>query len=316
MTPEQLNTIIEIHFGSHLYRTNTPESDQDYKGVYIPIRREILLGTFEYFYKFDSKEDNTRKNTAGDTDRTFYAIHEFVAQCCKGTVWAIDMLHAPDENCIGLINDTPWHYLRERKKEFVTLELVSSFRDYSAGQLAKYGVKGSRINAAEEFLAWLLFHKDLKKVSEIEEPAPTSLHIQETDDRYNVCNKTFMKNSRIGQAIACLERFLKTYGERAICAREGRHIDWKAASHALRAQFQLLRLLQYPGCDLFPFKDEIIEDIKTVKCGNATWSHIEKVYDGQNYLIDKALENADLPVEVDRQKWELFLINVCDKLAR
>ena len=33
-----------MKFGSHLYGTNTTDSDTDYKGVYMPTKRQILLG--------------------------------------------------------------------------------------------------------------------------------------------------------------------------------------------------------------------------------------------------------------------------------
>ena len=39
-----LNIILKIKFGSHLYGTNTPESDLGIKGVYLPSAHDILLG--------------------------------------------------------------------------------------------------------------------------------------------------------------------------------------------------------------------------------------------------------------------------------
>jgi predicted nucleotidyltransferase len=38
-----MRLIVEMRFGSHLYGTATPLSDLDYKGVYLPDGRDILL---------------------------------------------------------------------------------------------------------------------------------------------------------------------------------------------------------------------------------------------------------------------------------
>ena len=38
-----LNIVVKMKFGSHLYGTSTPLSDTDYKAVYIPEARDIIL---------------------------------------------------------------------------------------------------------------------------------------------------------------------------------------------------------------------------------------------------------------------------------
>src|SRR5262245_57892462 len=38
-----MRLIVEMRFGSHLYGTATPLSDLDYKGIYVPDGRDILL---------------------------------------------------------------------------------------------------------------------------------------------------------------------------------------------------------------------------------------------------------------------------------
>lgn len=43
-----MNKIVELEFGSHLYGTSTPNSDRDYKAIYIPEAIDILLGHVAY----------------------------------------------------------------------------------------------------------------------------------------------------------------------------------------------------------------------------------------------------------------------------
>ena len=39
-----MNLIVKMVFGSHLYGTNTPQSDKDFKGVFMPTNEQIYLG--------------------------------------------------------------------------------------------------------------------------------------------------------------------------------------------------------------------------------------------------------------------------------
>ena len=53
---ENKNFIIKSVFGSHLYGTDTPESDRDYKGIFIPSMEDCVLNqiknTICFFNKF------------------------------------------------------------------------------------------------------------------------------------------------------------------------------------------------------------------------------------------------------------------------
>ena len=39
-----MKTIMKGYFGSHLYGTSTPESDVDFKEIYVPHARDVLTG--------------------------------------------------------------------------------------------------------------------------------------------------------------------------------------------------------------------------------------------------------------------------------
>ena len=43
--PESV-TLVRMQFGSHVYGTNTPASDLDFKAVHLPPARDILLPRF------------------------------------------------------------------------------------------------------------------------------------------------------------------------------------------------------------------------------------------------------------------------------
>lgn len=72
--------LVKMQFGSHVYgTTNLPTSDLDYKAVYIPSIRDIILQRPKNTITSHTKKDYTAKNTAGDidfADEVVYSIYK------------------------------------------------------------------------------------------------------------------------------------------------------------------------------------------------------------------------------------------------
>lgn len=88
--------IVNMLFGSHLYGTNTLNSDKDYKGVFFPTKDQILLGNIPKSFN-ETSGDNFSKNTIEDVDIELFSLHQFIKLACEGQTVALDMLHAPNE---------------------------------------------------------------------------------------------------------------------------------------------------------------------------------------------------------------------------
>src|SRR3989344_9151158 len=91
-----IQTIVILRFGSHLYGTNTPESDLDIKGIYPPSAKEILLQKIAPVLIQSRKKQHGEKNTATDTDYELYSPEKFLLSVAKGQSFALEMLFAPD----------------------------------------------------------------------------------------------------------------------------------------------------------------------------------------------------------------------------
>ena len=78
-------------FGSHLYGLSTPNSDTDYKGIYLPELSELLLGTYKPYINLDTNKNG--KNDSDDVDEEYIALPTFIQLACKGETIAMDMLH-------------------------------------------------------------------------------------------------------------------------------------------------------------------------------------------------------------------------------
>ena len=87
---EQLNIPGDLlyltQYGSHLYGINTENSDLDYRGIFIPKIRDIVL-------KRDVDEYNTELNINNiKVDVKLFSIHKFIRLCSKADTNALDVL--------------------------------------------------------------------------------------------------------------------------------------------------------------------------------------------------------------------------------
>jgi predicted nucleotidyltransferase len=90
-----MNVVVEMIFGSHLYGTATENSDMDYKGVFLPSKRDLFLNRVSKSVNRNTKTDNNGKNTANDIDSEFYSLHYFIELACQGQTAAME------ETCFG-----------------------------------------------------------------------------------------------------------------------------------------------------------------------------------------------------------------------
>ena len=111
-------------FGSHLYGTNTPESDTDYKGIFIPSAKAICLGNIPKSINLSSNQ-GAEKNSAEDIDAEIYSLHHFIHLACKGETVALDMLHTNDD-CLK-VTSTIWMDLQRQRGQFYTKNLKFSY---------------------------------------------------------------------------------------------------------------------------------------------------------------------------------------------
>ena len=232
-----MDIIVKMKFGSHLYGTATENSDVDYKGVFLPYKRDILLGNIPKCYSFTTGSDKS-KNVSNDVDEEIYSLHYFIKLACDGQTVAMDMLHAPEKMLIT--NSSVWRSIVSEKHRFYTKNL-KSFINYARRQASKYAIKGSRLNAASQVLKILKSNNSEKKLRKIWDQLPRIEHCHDAGKdpngmrQYQVCGKIFQESASIGYVIPILEKFYDDYGHRAKLAAENKNIDWKAISHALRA---------------------------------------------------------------------------------
>lgn len=306
-------------FGSKLYGTATPESDTDYKGVFLPSVKNIILQQVPKAMCEHTKKNKESKNTADDFDQEIYSLHYFLKLACAGETVAIDMLHVPLEK-LEVCTDI-WENIYSNRSKFYTKKL-NSYLGYCRTQAAKYGIKGSRLSTVKEFLNFLSeYNNDYTKLIDIYDKVPEIEHLHKVtiencrgnDPRaIEICGKKFMVNSKITQIVHALSSFYNAYGERAKKAEKNEGIDWKAISHAFRAGYQLKEIYE-TGDLIYPLKDaKFLTDIKIGKyhyLNDCIGEKLEQLIDSVYVLADK----SSYPEKVDNEYWDEFILNVYNK---
>ena len=312
---KDLNIVVLMRFGSHLYGTSTPESDEDYMGVFIPTAEQILLGTIPDFIDLDSKKSKKvgEKNTKDDIDCKIYSLGYFFKLCLKGETVALDMIHANEESI--LINTLAWGYVQENRDKIYTRRL-NALVSYCHKQAAKYGIKGSRIADArrvQTFLDNLHSHYGDTKLGDYWKSLPTGEHIKfvmggrdQTEEFYEVCGKKFGKSVYLGYCNAILGRFIVSYGARALQAEKNEGIDWKAVSHAIRFAIQIKSILTEGDELVFPLPQA--EFIRAVKEGKYHYKNIvAPTLENLLTEVDELAENSLLPDKPNREFFDFLL---------
>lgn len=330
-----MRTIFMGVHGSTLYGTNTPESDMDYKGIFIPSPKSIIFGRPDKSYSYTTGGLHS-KNTNEDVDIDMYSLKDFINMCIEGETIAIDMIHSNESNI--LTTSPAWEFIQRNRSKFYTTNM-KAYMGYVRKQAAKYGVKGSRLAALRQvvdvlktipdqhgesiFCADGTLARGFKMVNtrlgKVRDQMPLNEFcefIEQTDASagtqtfYCVLGRKFGMTVSIAEVKKSIYKLWDEYGARARQAEQNQGIDWKALSHALRGGYQLLEI--YETGDLrYPLikADEIL----AVKRGNCQFSYVQQQLEDVVSRVEIAAEQAKrngMPNQVDRSFWDEFILDV------
>lgn len=322
-----MKTLVKIRHGSHLYGLNTPASDTDYKGVFLPSLEEIVQYNVEHERRHSTGSKHG-KNTCEDVDTVFFSLQKFIKMACDGETAVLDMLHVNAEN---LLETSPlWDEIVANRHRFYTKNM-RAFLSYLRKQVSKYGIRGSRLHAMERVLACLdTYGSDVSTTTKLNDPAITG-YLKAVASKYpeyvtlylngfekggkhidkavlQVCESKYDMSCTVDYVAAELQKKYDSYGHRAHLAKQNLGVDFKAASHGLRAGYQLKEI--YETGDLqYPLKKA--KFLLEVKQGQHDYSTVvaptlEALVDEVELLAAK----SDYPEKVDREWWNNFIVRV------
>jgi hypothetical protein len=307
-----VRNIVRVQHGSHLYGTNTPASDLDFKGVHIPSGMAIILQRAENVIDRKTKLSASIKNSSEDTDDQSYSLQKFFGMIAVGDTVATEILFAPDAAIVTA--DSDWAEIQSIGRSLVNRQ-CRGFVGYCRRQAAKYGIKGSRMAACEDIVSLLtdamMEHGTTAKLeviadrlaifsathefSEIEiitSQAGTDVPHLEVVDR----KVPFTASIKVAHEIYA--KVYDNYGARARAAKNNEGIDWKAVSHAVRVARQAIELLT-TGSITFPRPDA--DQLLEIKQGRLPYGAVAEQLEALVEQVEVVAETSILPERSDHR---------------
>lgn len=316
-----MNEIFKTKFGSHLYGTATPASDVDWKSVFIPPARDILLARGqESFTRNDKSDDRSgfqRKNDAGEVDIEFHSLRKFLKLAAEGQTVALDMLFATPLVYSGRLDGTSsviWDQAWKHRGKLASKQ-AKSFLGYAYRQASKYGVKGSRMAAAEmvrnffvarvEKLGALAKTGDVLGDWEREIGGTEFTSIEEAEQHgqtirmFQCCGRKVLFTVTVKEAASIFTKLYADYGHRAEQAKTNQGVDWKALSHAVRVGEQAIEYLT-TGFMTFPRPNA--DHLCRIKTGEYEYLAVAEEIEGLLDSVRQAAERSPFP-DKPNQAW-------------
>lgn len=253
-----MHTIFKTEFGSVVYGTNLPTSDKDYKSIFLPSAKDIVLQKAARVITQNTKTDTTAKNTAEDVDNEAMSLQYFLKLLTDGQTPMVDMLFAPEKH--WQTGSWIWNDIKFNKNRLVTKRIVPII-GYINVQAAKYGIKGSRMAAVKNTIdmltplvefkpkATLNEYKDLV-IKFIENEKSEHITLNMIDEKtkgikpyLHVCGRNAPFNGTVRHALEMFQKVYEQYGHRAQQAKDNKGVDWKACYHAVRIAKEAEELL-------------------------------------------------------------------------
>lgn len=322
-----MNKIVELSFGSHLYGTNTPQSDTDIKGIYIPEARDILLGRYAKTVSSTRPKREGERNTKDDVDTEFFSLDRYLELLMAGQTVALDMLFAPDFANAHPITRT----LYENRHKLLNKN-VTSFIGYTKQQASKYGIKGSRLDALNNVETWLgalpprsRLGDHLKGIEELIAACTPLVSLEKTPlvrvvqivspigpnerglmPHLEVCGKMYSFTTHVQNVYDQVHKKALGYGDRARMASVEGGIDWKALSHAVRVASEAIELLK-TGHITFPCPNRELQ--LAIKTGKVKYAEVAELIEQGLVDLLAAQEVSFLREESDKEWADNLVVN-------
>lgn len=317
--------LFEVPFGSHLYGTNGPNSDLDFKVVCLPSLETILMNTKVTNRKVTPEgKTEGQKMLAGEAEYEYIPLQIFLDDFFNGQTYAIEIAFAVLGND-HFEDTTVKHWIQTLVDKFLTRN-VTKMVGYAVSQSRNYGLKTERYNSLKEAIRTLDEYSTMNvndgKISTLNHTnilmsLESIKHVKMTQianggggtemvPAIDICGKEFPLTVQVGTVIKSLKGSIAKYGDR-VKQYDGQGVDWKALSHAIRITSQVLDLcefgkIQYP----LPYAGYLRE----VKEGQIDLSHALEHLTLLFNRVDESVEKSVLPERTPELEENFYLFKL------
>lgn len=324
--------IVSILHGSHLFGTNLPDSDLDYKSVALPSAREILLQEIKRATHEGSTNLTGSSNTKDDIDVETFSLKKFFDMAIANQTMAVEMMFAP-EKFYQFDPDPIWIEILENKHRLINRS-VYSFAGYARQQASRYAVRGDRVAAIRAIVDCLketvdkkpkmklgAFYDQSDELKKIIEDHSKYINVQEilineerqqTIKHLSACDRMSPFTQDIKNTYNIYKKILDNYGKRSFAAEKMNGADWKAIAHAIRISDEAEELLT-TGNLILPRPNA--DYLKQIRLGKISMDECASKIDDVLYRVENIQANSLLREEADLEWIENFLLKLHKRIV-
>lgn len=293
-------------FGSNLYGTNTPKSDKDYKIVFLPDIKTLLLGEKKLSSIASNTSDHNTKNTKDDIDTEYIPLQVLVRDFAEGQTYALEVAFSMFSDVENEIYDNGMKdFFKEMIERFLT-DKTQSMMGYALSQSIRYGVKGTKLKSLMTVYDVLCQYDDTRNIKEVFPALTMTKYVYMDGDDLIIHGKMYKNYISILEAKKRVQKAMEAYGSRSVAAMEHDSIDWKSVSHAVRISGMVIRLLQ-DGKLIFPLPEDEATLVKAIKNGEMQWKEVETIISERLSSVDDMVPNIKLKQNINKEDLDQFL---------
>jgi predicted nucleotidyltransferase len=307
------NKILEVRVGSHLFGTNTPDSDLDLCGIFMP-SDELLYG-FHVCKEVDLSEqvkDEAGRNTKDAVDRKLHEYRKFVRLAMENNPNILHVLFADERNIV--FKDKFGSRLLSMAERFPHKGAHRRFIGYAHSQKHKMRIRPENYLALEHGLKVLGDFSDNDVLADvIGRTRPGVGFVDSGKGKHVKCGDlSFERGVFVKRAKRQIkERLSKATSRAALYTKYG--YDVKHSSNLVQLLMEGIELME-TGAIQMPLK--YAQDVLDVKNGKYTVEEIMEWSDDLEEDARRAFEKSELPVNPRVKEIESFVIQEVKRYKR
>lgn len=314
------NLLYKARVGSYLYGTETPESDEDFLGVFLPLPEDYLgLERIDDIDSSTKGSEAQRRNTAEDIDDKYYSLPKFLKLLLQNNPNIVELLFVNKKNIVYI--DPRIQPILDHPEWFISQKVKHTFSGYAYSQRQKLIAKKERFEGLQKALHYLdrglsrtYFIQDAMTVSMAYDLNSMVKHYKGQKGN----TESFHKGLSLKMVYDHLKKEYEKYGWRV-------HTDsFEKVGYDVKFGYHLIRLLS-EGYDLlsngvlqFPLSQVLLDYINDIRSCKISYEDLlSKCDDLMGAVEEVAKKTTSLPVKPSWNKVNSWLIdtnlsNICE----